>query len=162
LLPATLIAMPIALFVVVGITFPPTLLLSPLPSLLPLPFMAVAIALLLLSAIHCTTTVDGHQDRANAVAVSHCDTCRHPLPPPSPITATIAHCNHAAILPSIAHLPLLPIAIVLILCPLPLNIPAGCHIGLDCPCMSGGITLDLRYFKILTQISNRNLSLTIK
>ncbi len=81
-------------------------------------------------AIHCTTTIDGHRDRAAAVAISHCDTCRRPSPPPSPITATAAHRNRAAIPPSIVHSPPPPIAIVLLSCPPPLNIPAGCHVGL--------------------------------
>jgi hypothetical protein len=81
-------------------------------------------------AIHCTTTIDGHQDCAAAVAVPHCDTCRHPLPPLLPITTTIAHRDRAAIPLSIAHLPPSPIAIVLLLRPPPLNMLAGCHVGL--------------------------------
>ncbi len=89
-------------------------------------------------AIHCTTTIGGHRDQAAAVAVSHCDTCRCPSPPPSPIAATVAHRDCAAIPPSIAHSPPLPIGIALLSCNLaspldalpPLNMPAGCHVGL--------------------------------
>jgi hypothetical protein len=89
-------------------------------------------------AIHCTTTIDGHRDCAAAVAVFHCDTCRHPSPPQSPIADTIARFDCADIPPSIAHSPLLPIAIALLSCnlaspfdvPPPLNMLAGCHIGM--------------------------------
>jgi hypothetical protein len=53
LLPVTLIAVAIALFVAVVVACPPPLLPWPSPSLLPPPFMAIAIALLLPSGVCC-------------------------------------------------------------------------------------------------------------
>jgi hypothetical protein len=117
-LPATLIAVAIALFVAAAIACPPPL--SPLPSpssLLPPPFMAIAIALLLPSChpLHhhhlgpsgscrcCPCLPLGHLHLPIAtIAAHHCH--RHPSqlrchPPVHCPFAAVAHCHCAAIVP---------------------------------------------------------------
>jgi hypothetical protein len=94
--------------------------------------MAIAIAITLLSR---------HQlSRHHCCPMQLCRRCcRLPLwHPLSPIAATIAHHDHAAVPPSMMLELLSTIAVALLLCnhaspldvPPPLHMPAGCHVGL--------------------------------